>query len=137
MFKTIAISTDFPMVLDGIMVVAIAGLWIAWWRNVKRQRQVECMLADSARQLQEASQHLKLAMACINNSKKKVASHQGAESRRQKETQATMAVPGDAQIAQVLRMQHEGTPAEDIASRLNLPLSQIKLALKLHAARTH
>jgi len=136
MFEIADISTYFPMLLNSIMVAAIAGLWLAWWRNTKRHSQVEAMLVDSARQLQEASEHLEQAMAQINSTPiQKEVSHQ--RTAHQEKTSTVASVPGDARIAHMLRMQREGIPSEDIANKLNLPLSQVSLALKLHVVNMH
>ena len=139
MLEPLDIPAHLPMLLDGMMVVAIAGLWIVWWRNAKRQRHIEFMLADSTRQLQEASHHLRQAMAYINNtSKKKAASNQRTtDYHNEEKTLATIPVRGDTRVTQMLRMQREGMQAEDIANKLGLPLSQVRLALKLHASGTH
>ncbi|OIO68429.1 MAG: hypothetical protein COW19_03800 [Zetaproteobacteria bacterium CG12_big_fil_rev_8_21_14_0_65_55_1124] len=121
------------MLLNGIMLVAVAGLWFMWWLNAKRQRLVESMLADSARQLHEATLHLQQAMELINKStdRAKPQQHKTTANHAQK----APAAQEETQIAQMLNMQGEGKPVEDISRRLGLPLNQVKLMLKLHANR--
>jgi len=134
--ESVELSTRFlPMLLEGIMLIAIAGLWFMWWRNAKRQRLVESMLADSARQLQEATLHLQQAMQLINKST-------DSARPRPKETRSRTAekddvAKKDARIEDMLSMQRDGRPVEDIARTLGLPLSQVRLMLKLHANRAH
>ena len=131
----VLLSHYLPMLLDGVMLIAVTGLWLMWWRNAKRQRLVESMLADSVRQLHEASHHLQQAMELINKSttSTKTPSHK-ASNRHVKKTPD---VREDTQVAQMLNMQREGKPVENIATKLGLPPSQVRLMLKLHASRTN
>jgi len=122
------------MLLDGTMLVAVAGLWLMWWLNAKRQRRVESMLADSTKQLHEASQHLQQAMELIEKSTNNTKPRQqkiGSE-----RAQHISADQEETQITQMLNMQDEGKPVEHISRAVGLPLSQVKLMLKLHACRT-
>jgi len=130
-----SLSQYLPMLLDGIMLLAIAGLWFVWGRNAKRQALVESMLADSAQQLHEATHHLQQAMELIHQSTDTQGQqiHRAGPDRVQKKS----ASREDSNIADMLNMQREGKPIEDISKHLGLPLSQVKLMLKLHANRAH
>jgi len=46
----------------------------------------------------------------------------------------TLPPQNSTQATMILRMQREGEPEETIADRLDIPLAQVKLMLKLHAA---
>ncbi len=129
------LSQYLPMLLDGIMLVALAGLWFLWGHNAKRQRLVESMLADSAKQLHEATHHLQQAMELINQSTDRQGQqmHKTGPDRAQKKP----ASREDTKISDMLNMQREGKSIEDISKKIGLPLSQVKLMLKLHANRAH
>jgi len=127
------------MLLDGIMLVAITGLWLMWWLNAKRQHRVESMLADSAMQLREASHYLRQAMELIDKSSDRTSGRTKSQQRKTSPDpiQKTPAAQEDTQITHMLNMQREGKPVEDISRKLGLPLNQVKLMLKLHASRAH
>jgi len=132
---TASLSQHLPMLLDGIMLFAIAGLWFVWGRNAERQRLVESMLADSAKQLHEATHHLQQAMELINQStdSQRQHMHKTGPDRVQKKA----ASREDSNITDMLNMQREGKSIEDISKHLGLPLNQVKLVLKLQANRAH
>jgi len=131
--SAVLLTHYLPMLLNGIMLVAITGLWFMWWRNAKRQRMVESMLADSARQLREATLHLQQAMELIDKSSGRTKPRQHKTSPSH--VQNAPAAQEDTQITHMLNMQREGKPVEDISRTLGLPLNQVKLMLKLHASR--
>jgi len=143
------------LIIDVTLIISVFCLWLTWYRNGKRQQKLEQLLLDTAQQLEEATMHLSLATSTIEQlqqqdeppqtlaqaspvpqtiiekpaSRMPVSSppHQVVSEQRmppQNSTQATM----------ILRMQREGESEESIADRLDIPLAQVKLMLKLHAA---
>ncbi len=121
---------------NGLMLIAIIGLWVLWFRNAKRQRYLQHMLAETSRQLRAASGHLEEAMQAIRELKRVEESSQaGVVSRRSVPLQEMHPSTGNnATVTQVLRMQREGHDVEEIASKLKTPPAQVRLLLKLHAA---
>jgi len=133
------------LVIDISLMLGFFFLWLSWHRNGSRQRQLEQLLLETANQLEEATQHLSLATQAIEKLKQQeqtpppnpVAPPQPTN------TPAIPAHPSPAapippqnstQATMILRMQREGESPETIADRLDLPLAQIKLMLKLHAS---
>ncbi len=122
------------------MVIAIVGLWVAWMRNAKRQHRLQRMLADTSRQLQEASCHLEEAMLLIRElgQAKNMVGHDDTSGRAiSPRGLSNHPAGGDTTVAQVLRMRREGHDAEEIAAQLDTPPAQVRLLLKLHAAGDH
>lgn len=126
----------YVLLPDGLMLMAIAGLWVSWMRNAKRQRRLQGMLADTSRQLRQASCHLEEAMRAIQelNQAKKSGGHGHTSGQTTSLRNVSCSGSGHATVAQVLRMQREGHDEEEIAAQLNTPTAQVRLLLKLHAA---
>jgi len=137
--------------IDFALMIGILMLWLTWHRNGKRQQRLEQLLAATAAQLDEATRHLAEATQSIQQLK----SRQGQDTQRQDTAEkithekrkqrpaATMPVNNDSlrppsrnstEVSMILRMHREGETAETIAERLDMPLAQVKLTLKLHAA---
>lgn len=112
---------------------------------------MEQLLIGTAQQLEEASMHLSLATnaieqlkiqekvsssaKCAEPVKQKRAEHQApAPAKAEDLTQQYLPPQNSTQATMILRMQREGESEEAIADRLDLPLAQVKLLLKLHAA---
>ncbi|MDQ6970126.1 MAG: hypothetical protein Q9M16_06435 [Mariprofundus sp.] len=141
----------------GLMIdVALIGgffcLWLTWYRNGKRQQKMEQLLIGTAKQLEEATMHLSLATSAIEElqqqknaipSNIQEASPQqpiepsppvaARESEQSHHTQPLLP-QNSTQATMILRMQREGESETAIADRLDIPLAQVKLMLKLHAA---
>ncbi len=114
------------------MLLSIAGLWLMWWRNARRQRLVESMLMDSAKQLNEASGHLQQAMELIKRFTDGTASSQHENASRHTENTAF----SEEDIhTRILAMRQAGETAEQMARELGFPLNQVKLILKLHDSK--
>ena len=141
--------------IDIGLITAFFFLWLSWYRNGKRQKQLEQLLIDTAGQLEEASQHLADATQAIEQLKKQERQHEQHSARRPapvkpartKQPQVTSNQIASNQIASnnlppqnstqatmILRMKREGESPQTIAERLDMPLAQVKLLLKLHAA---
>jgi len=128
------------LIIDAGLICAFFFLWLSWHRNGKRQQQLELMLSQTASQLDEASRHLVSATGTIKRLQEYEQKHEleqqcatsadsvlrssASEMPPQNSTQATM----------ILRMKREGESPHTIAERLDMPLAQVKLLLKLHAA---
>jgi len=141
------------LMIDVALIVGVFCLWLTWYRNGKRQQKMEQLLIGTAKQLEEATMHLSLATSAIEELQQQqnaippktqeeppqqpiqelsplVAAREFVQSQQtqrlppQNSTQATM----------ILRMQREGESETAIADRLDIPLAQVKLMLKLHAA---
>ncbi len=151
--------------IDIGLITAFFFLWLSWYRNGKRQKQLEQLLIDTAGQLEEASQHLADATQAIEQLKKQERQHEQHSARRPapvkpartKQPQVTSNQIASNQIASnqiasnqiasnnlppqnstqatmILRMKREGESPQTIAERLDMPLAQVKLLLKLNAA---
>jgi hypothetical protein len=126
---------------DAIMLVAVMGMWLLWWRISRKQRVVETMLLEAAQELEVATSRLDEALEYIQRLKQAVAASQTEphasktppEEKRPAE-EASRHEPPSGQITQMLRMRREGKDIDAIAEILNLPKAQVKLLLKLHAA---
>jgi len=139
------------LVIDVSLMLGFFFLWLSWHRNGSRQRQLEALLLETANQLEEATQHLALATQAIEQIKQQeqtepsppvapcqpsIASPVTAQAPTQTPAQAISTPPQHStQATMILRMQREGESPETIADRLDLPLAQVKLMLKLHAAK--
>jgi len=145
------------LIIDLILIVSVFGLWLTWYRNGKRQQKMEQLLMDTAQQLEEATMHLSLATSAIEQLKQQEKPIQKKPHERERpaiptsyasaqkqvepqsiqhQTVSPQALPpqSSTQATMILRMQREGESEESIADRLNIPLAQVKLMLKLHAA---
>lgn len=132
-------SNLYSMLFNATMILAIIGLWVMWLRSANRQQHVETMLADTAKQLDEATFHLEQAMAHMRESSEKPHTH-GKDKPVQvldnpdMETSSTLEA---SHTARMQRMQREGESLEDIANKLCIPLAQVKLMKKLQSARAN
>ncbi|MDX8407214.1 MAG: hypothetical protein R8L58_02395, partial [Mariprofundaceae bacterium] len=130
-------------------------------RNARRQRRLEVLLSETAEQLEEATRHLDEAsrqMAAARKSectpapaaarvRKQPAPANpkrhtpAAAARRAYQPQASAPATGStdqaARTSMILRMQREGESPASIADKLDLPLAQVRLLLKLQAATQH
>lgn len=135
MLETQTILSHVPMILDGLIIVAVIGLWFAWWGNAKRQKRIEQLLKESARQLLEASDHLESALRHISNARKPSTDNAGTQLAERMVHQEPFEME-NAQIARILRMEREGKSEEEIANELNVPLGQVRLAIKIHSRQS-
>jgi len=135
--------------IDIALMAGIFMLWLTWHRNGKRQQEMELLLATTAAQLDEATHHLAEATHSMQQLKfrqeKDEQAHQSTEhvafnqSRKNQSAPVESSAPppqNSTQATMILRMHREGEAAETIAERLDMPLAQVKLMLKLHAAST-
>jgi len=142
------------LIIDAGLILGFFFLWLSWHRNGKRQQQLEQLLGETARQLEEATRHLSEATAAIQQLKQqeqRSARHPASTTRpapakqartepsrveQHLATQAPVTAPAQnsTQATMILRMQREGESPQTIAERLDMPLAQVKLLLKLHAA---
>ncbi len=142
------------LIIDAGLVLGFFFLWLSWHRNGKRQQQLEQLLGETAAQLEEATRHLSEATAAIqqlkqqeHRSARRPASTRPASAKQTRteepsrveqhiEKQAPVTAPAQnsTQATMILRMQREGESPQTIAERLDMPLAQVKLLLKLHAA---
>jgi len=140
--------------IDIGLITAFFFLWLSWYRNGKRQKQLEQLLLDTAGQLEEASQHLSDTTQAIEQLKKQERQHEQHSAprppikpARTKQPQVTsnqiasnqitsnnLPPQNSTQATMILRMKREGESSQTIAERLDMPLAQVKLLLKLNAA---
>jgi len=145
----------FGLFIDIALMAGIFCLWLIWYRNGKRQQHMEQLLIGTAQQLEEASMHLSQATYAIEQLKEREEKVQSksvdvvdAAIQRGRREQSSAATPpsnqslmsqglppqNSTQATMILRMQREGESEEGIADRLDIPLAQVRLMLKLHAA---
>jgi len=129
------------VILDAALSGAVFLLWLSWFRNGKRQQRLEQMLVETSRQLEEASRHLSQATEAIEQLKRREPVQAAASAAQQTTatkpaTAQTTTLPAQnsTQATMILRMQREGESPQTIAERLDMPLAQVKLLLKLNAA---
>jgi DNA-directed RNA polymerase specialized sigma24 family protein len=129
------------LIIDTGLVLGFFFLWLSWHRNGKRQQQLEQLLGETARQLEEATRHLSEATAAIKHLKQQeqrrpapVKQARRTEQPPVKQTLVTPPAQNSTQATMILRMKREGESPQTIAERLDMPLAQVKLLLKLHAA---
>jgi len=151
---------ELSMLLDGLLILIMLGLWWLWWQQSQHRKKIETNLSDAASQLQQATLMLDEALHHIErlqqheiaaepkatpvtsnapaktvNKKKQAYAYSGdkdAYSPTGKKTGHVSVPQESSQAAQILRMQREGETAEQIAKNLNMPLAQVKLMLMLH-----
>lgn len=140
---------SFGMILDLLIVIAVVGLWLAWWRNLNRLKSTERLLAESIQELEQASSQLKLAMEHIRASEQEKVEKERREKMRAKRaaeaaaqqasalkdtTTASAASPADDTVlVRTLLLQREGKSEEEIADTLKVPIDQVRLMLKMHS----
>jgi len=139
------------LIIDTGLVFGFFFLWLSWHRNGKRQQQLEQLLGETARQLEEATRHLSEATEAIKHlqqqekssarrpeaAKHSRVAQSPAKQAPAKLPQARPSAPpaqNSTQATMILRMKREGESPQTIAERLDMPLAQVKLLLKLHAA---
>jgi len=135
--------------LDAGLTGAVFLLWLSWFRNGKRQQRLEQMLVETSSQLEAATRHLSQASEAIEQLRQheqalpsrrepveKAAPVPQQATRPRPVTTQTSALPAQSstQATMILRMQREGETPQTIAERLDMPLAQVKLLLKLNAA---
>jgi len=154
-------SESLNLLLNILLLVGITVLWILWMRNAKRQRRLEVLLRETAEQLEEATRHLDEASLQMASARKTESTpppaaastkkqrapatpkrHTSAAAARRAYQPQTSAPVGNssghaAQTSMILRMQREGESPASIADKLDLPLAQVRLLLKLQAATQH
>jgi len=140
------------LIIDVVLIIGVFFLWLTWYRNGRRQQHLEQLLASTAQQLDEATHHLNQATQLISRVQqqeeqrleKKVEPEQpkprAEEPPRHEEPvirqeAATRNVPPEnsSQATMILRMKREGETPDAIAERLDIPLAQVKLVLKMYA----
>lgn len=123
------------LLFDGVLIVAIGGLWLQWMNVSRRQQQLQTLFVETTRQLDEASSNLESAMQCIERLKK--APPQTETLHREKALPQKPTGSMDSQATRILRMWREGEDEAAIAEKLDIPLAQVRLMLKLHAPARH
>jgi len=140
------------LLIDFAVIAGLFALWLVWYKNGNRQKKLEQLLADTANQLDEATRHLNQATVMIEQLKRQeeVAETTASSvdrkatqkkfrqtpSREEEEQPGKLPPQNSTQATMVLRMHREGEDAEAIADRLDIPLAQVKLLLKLYASKS-
>jgi len=127
------------LMIDTGLMLGFFFLWLSWRRNGKRQQKLEQLLTETAKYLEEATQHLSQATESIEHLKRQEKSKPRARVSQPTRTKQPAEAPAIAsqnstQATMILRMKREGESSQTIAERLDMPLAQVKLLLKLHAA---
>ena len=130
-------TLPYGVMLDLLIIVAVAGLWMAWWRNLNRLKKTECLLAGSIQQLDQATAQLKQAMDHIRAFEKE---RRVEERPRKKNASGKRPLPAenlsdDTVLVRTLLLQRKGKSDEEIADSLSIPINQVRLMLKMHSTR--
>jgi hypothetical protein len=122
-----------------LIIIAIVGLWISWWRNLNRFHNTELLLAKSIQQLEEASTQLKQSMEHIQALEKKKYAGEGKlpENLSGKFHPANESASAEITLTQTLCLHRGGMSDEDIANNIGIPINQVRLILKMHAAKVN
>jgi exonuclease VII large subunit len=128
----------YGIILDVLIIMAVAGLWMAWWRNLNRLQKTERLLADSIQQLEQASTRLKQAMDHILAFEKEKRAEEEIRTKNppRKRRAPTAGSSSDTVLSRTLRLQRQGKSDNEIADNLSIPVNQVRLMLKMHATRT-
>lgn len=137
--------TDMPewinTVFDVVMLLAVMGMWLLWWRTSRKQRMIETMLLEAAKELETATARLGESFESIRRLKREIDASQAVSREEALEPPKKVSTEAKSeqksasgQITQMLRMRREGKDIDAIAESLNLPKAQVKLLLRLHAA---
>jgi hypothetical protein len=129
----------YGIILDVLIIIVIAGLWMAWWRNLNRLQKTERLLANSIQQLEQASVQLKQAMDHIRAFEKEKRAGEEIRTKNppRKRPAPTANTSADTVLAHTLRLQREGKSDEEIADSLSIPINQVRLMLKMHTTRAN
>ena len=130
-------TPPYGIILDVLIIIVVAGLWMAWWRNLNRLQKTERLLAESILQLEQASARLKQAMDHILAfEKEKCAEDEVRTKNPPRKKRAPTADPSaDTVLSRTLRLQREGKSDKEIAKNLSIPINQVRLMLKMHTTR--
>ncbi len=151
------------MIFNGLIVCAIAGLWVLWYQQAGQRKKVEQMLAQASSELQEATLLLEQVMQQLPNMKENIttapapdafaekaaqqAIQQTAQQdqvniqakstarRKEKPRKTSKQSTSTGQSATIMRLKREGLTAEDIANQLDMPIAQVRLMLLLQAPK--
>lgn len=141
-------SQIIGLLIDIAVIAGLFVLWLTWYKNGNRQKKLEHLLAETAQQLEEASLHLNQATQVIEQLKDREAQNETVSAAEPVNLKSVQNIPeppvqasqlppeSSTQATMVLRMHREGENAESIADRLNIPLAQVKLLLKLYASKS-
>jgi len=144
------------LLIDITLIIGVFFLWLTWFRNGRRQQKLEQLLAATAQQLDEATRHLNQATEMISRvqqqeeqrlaketapvkvQQKKPAMETVTDREPLAKTEPAKKLPPEnsTQATMILRMKREGESSETIAERLDIPLAQVKLVLKMYAPST-
>lgn len=132
-------NLPYGIILDVLIIIVVAGLWLAWWRNLNRLQKTEHLLAASIQQLEQASSRLKQAMDHIRAFEQEKRSEEEIRTKNPPSMRhAPSAGPStDTVLARTLRLQREGKSDKEIADNLSIPINQVRLMLKMHATRAN
>ena len=124
-------ALPYGIVFDVLLIIAVAGLWIVWWRNLNSLHKTKLLLADSIRQLEEASTQLKQAMEHIRALEKEKRPEHPSEKHHIPDADTS----AETILMRTLRLHRDGVSDEEIAGSLNIPINQVHLILKMHTAK--
>jgi len=127
----------YGIILDVLMIMAVASLWMVWWRNLNRLQKTERLLADSIQQLEQASTQLKQATDHILAFEKEKHAEDEIRTKNppRKRRAPTVGPSADTVLSRTLRLQREGKSDKEISDNLSIPVNQVRLMLKMHATR--
>ncbi|MDX8402220.1 MAG: hypothetical protein R8K47_06270 [Mariprofundaceae bacterium] len=152
------------MAADALLLAGLLGSWFAWIRTNRRQRRLEALLAEAASELDAATRQLRdtarlldcpatgdsgststdgnvdrQAEPACDPARRTIARqtyrhHASSAAPPRRTSDAEGHTSPAARTERILRMLREGQSTESIAHTLNMPLAQVRLIRKLHAA---
>jgi hypothetical protein len=127
----------YGIILDVLIILVIAGLWMTWWQNLNRLQKTERLLAESIQQLEQASTQLKQATDHIRAFEKEQHAEEKIRTKNppRKRPVPTASPSTDTVLTRTLRLQRKGKSDEEIADTLSIPINQVRLMLKMHTTR--
>ncbi|PCI02894.1 MAG: hypothetical protein COB79_01555 [Zetaproteobacteria bacterium] len=152
-------ETVLNVVFNGVLVVAILGLWGMWFYQGRQRKKVESLLKQASADLQQATMLLDQVMTQMTNIERDKASqiiarsaqedkqatpkpsvtrrnHQQLKQPRAKVKPTTTHAPQEVNLAaKIMRLKREGLDMQRIAQTLSLPIAQVRLMLLLQTAK--
>jgi len=117
-------NDELSMLLDGLLLLVMAGLWWLWWQQARQRKSIELKLVEAAGQLQEATRMLDDAL-------QQIARVQGVEPELEIEQQAettddvTLSFSAQSLAMSDTYKKAHGSPASKAAKAVNQSIENV------------